>query len=116
MATIFRDHKSPTLAIGGISDHLHVLFALARVVTIAELVEAIKTDTSKWTKTKGQPFRNFHWQKGYGAFSVGQSEVIGVKQYIRDQKEHHRLISFQDEYREFLREFAVPFDERYVWD
>ena len=116
MATIFREHKSPTLAIGGISDHLHVLFALARVVTIAELVEAIKTDTSKWIKTKGQSFRNFHWQRGYGAFSVGRSEVSGVKQYIRDQKEHHQLITFQDEYREFLKEFAVPFDERYVWD
>ena len=116
MATIFREQKSPTLAVGGVSDHLHVLFSLARVISIAELVEAIKTSTSKWIKTKGQPFRNFHWQKGYGAFSVGQSELIGVRQYIRDQKEHHLRITFQDEYREFLNEFGVPFDERYMWD
>jgi REP element-mobilizing transposase RayT len=116
LATIFREQKSPTLAIGGVSDHLHVLFSLARVVTIAELVEEIKTNTSKWIKTKGQVFRNFHWQKGYGAFSVGRSEVGAVKQYIQSQKEHHRLVTFQDEYREFLKEFNVPFDERYVWD
>ena len=116
MATIFREQKSPTLAIGGVSDHLHVLFSLARVISIAEVVEAIKTSTSKWIKTKGQPFRNFHWQKGYGAFSVGRSEVGAVMQYIQDQKERHRQVTFQDEYREFLNEFGVPFDERYVWD
>ena len=116
MAAIFRELKSPTLAIGGVSDHLHVLFSLSRVVTIAELVEEIKTTTSKWIKTKGQVFRNFHWQKGYGAFSVGRSEVGAVRQYIQDQKEHHRRVTFQDEYREFLKEFGVPFDERYMWD
>lgn len=116
MATIFREQKSPTLAIGGVSDHLHVLFSLARMVTIAQLVEAIKTDTSKWIKTKGQIFRNFHWQKGYGAFSVGRSAVGAVKQYIQDQKEHHRRVTFQDEYSACLNEFGVPFDERYMWD
>ena len=116
LATIFRTQKSPTLAIGGVSDHLHVLFSLARVVTIAELVEEIKTSTSKWVKTRGQVFRNFHWQKGYGAFSVGRTEINTVKQYINNQKEHHRRVTFQEEYREFLKECGVPYDERYLWD
>jgi len=116
LATIFREQKSPTLAIGGVSDHLHVQFSLARVISIAELVEEIKTSTSKWIKTKGEVFRNFHWQKGYGAFSVGQSEVATVKQYINNQKEHHRLVTFQEEYRGFLKDCDMPYDERYVWD
>ena len=116
MATVFREQKSPTLTIGGTYDHLHILFSLARVVKIAELVEAIKISTSKWIKTKGKSFRNFHWQKGYGAFSVGQSDVERVKRYIRNQKEHHRLVTFQDEYRGYLKVCGIPYDERYVWD
>src|SRR5205809_3118441 len=72
MATIFRELKSPSLPINGPNDHVHVLFSLARSITVAELVEELKTSTSKWVKTKGVVFRNFHWQRGYGAFSIGQ--------------------------------------------
>ncbi len=70
LATIFRALKSPSLCIDGTADHVHVLFSLARVITIADLVEEAKTESSKWIKTKGREFRNFHWQKGYGAFSI----------------------------------------------
>src|SRR5258706_1589919 len=98
LATIFRELKSPSLAIDGISDHVHILFSLARVVTIADIVEEVKTNTSKWIKTKGREFRNFHWQRGYGAFSIGQSNVSSLKRYIRNQKKHHQRITFQDEY------------------
>jgi len=76
----------------------------------------VKTDTSKWIKTKSQSFKNFHWQKGYGAFSVGQSEVPVIKNYIQDQKEHHRWVTFQEEYRKYLKTYSIPYDERYVWD
>jgi putative transposase len=96
MASVFRGLKSPSLAINGTSDHMHALFALSRVISIAQLVEEVKTTSSKWIKTKGAKFRNFHWQNGYGAFSVGQSEVADVKRYIRFQKEHHRRVTFQD--------------------
>ncbi len=75
LATIFRALKSPSLCIDGTADHVHVLFSLARVITIADLVEEAKTESSKWIKTKGREFRNFHWQKGYGAFSIGQSNT-----------------------------------------
>ncbi|HEX6190503.1 MAG TPA: IS200/IS605 family transposase [Pyrinomonadaceae bacterium] len=116
MATVLRELKSPSLAINGTSDHVHVLFSLARVVTIADLVEELKTSTSKWIKTKGNEFRKFHWQRGYGAFSIGQSNVEILKRYIRNQKARHRRVTFQDEYRKFLSAYGIDYDERYVWD
>jgi putative transposase len=116
MATIFREHNSPSLIIDGTSDHLHMLFAVSRTITVADLVEEVKTGSSKWIKTKGREFKNFHWQKGYGAFSVAQSNVEVVKRYIQNQKQHHRRVTFQDEYRQFLKRYQVEFDERYVWD
>ena len=116
LATIFRALKSPSLCIDGTADHVHVLFSLARVITIADLVEEAKTESSKWIKTKGREFRNFHWQKGYGAFSIGQSNVASLKRYIHGQKQHHQRVSFQDEYRKFLKAYAIDYDERYVWD
>ena len=116
MAKIFRELKSPSLAIDGTRDHVHVLFSLARVIAIADVLEEVKTETSKWIKTKGPEFRNFHWQKGYGAFSIGQSQVEAVKRYILGQKEHHRRVTFQEEYRKFLKVYGINYDERYVWD
>ena len=116
LASIFKAMKSPALIINGTSDHVHTLFSLSRVVTIASLVEEVKTESSKWIKTKGREFRNFHWQSGYGAFSIGQSQLPTVKRYISRQKEHHRRVSFQDEYRKFLKLYEVDYDERYVWD
>jgi len=116
MATIFRELESPSLAIDGTHDHVHILFSLARVVTIADIVEEVKTSTSKWIKTKGKDFRKFHWQRGYGAFSIGQSNVATLKRYIRNQKQHHRHVTFQDEYRKFLKAYGIDYDERFVWD
>jgi len=116
IATIFHNHKSPSLAIDGTRDHLHMLFVLGRTITIADLVEEVKTVSSKWIKTKGREFRNFHWQKGYGAFSIGQSNVAALKRYIRGQKQHHRRVTFEDEYRNFLERYEIEFDERYVLD
>ncbi len=116
MATIFRELKSPSLTIDGTNDHVHILFSLGRVIRIADLVEEVKTETSKWIKTKGPEFSNFHWQRGYGAFSIGQSNVAALKRYIRSQKEHHQRVTFQDEYRKFLKSYGIECDERYVWD
>ena len=116
LATIFRALKSPSLCIDGTADHVHVLFSLARVTTIADLVEEAKTESSKWIKTKGREFRNFHWQKGYGAFSIGPSNVAALKRYIHGQKRDHQRVTFQDEYRKFLEAYTIEYDERYVWD
>ena len=116
VATILREHHSPSLIIDGTADHIHALFALGRTITVADLVEEVKTNSSKWIKTKGAEFKNFHWQKGYGAFSIGQSNVEQLKRYIRNQKQHHRRVTFEDEYRNFLKRYQVKFDERYIWD
>jgi len=116
LAKIFRELKSPSLAIDGTRDHLHILFSLGRMINVADLVEEVKTESSKWIKKKGPEFRNFHWQRGYGAFSIGQSNVATLNRYISNQKEHHRRITFQEEYRKFLKSYGIEYDERYVWD
>jgi REP element-mobilizing transposase RayT len=89
---------------------------LSRTITVAKLVENIKTSTSKWIKTQGANYRGFFWQSGYGAFSVSESQKDKVKRYIDRQEEHHRRWTFQDEYRELCAKHEVEIDERYVWD
>jgi REP element-mobilizing transposase RayT len=116
MAKIFRELRSPTLTIGGTEDHLHILFSLARTIEVAELIEKVKMKTSKWIKTKGEEFEHFYWQRGYGAFSIGQSQVETLKRYIARQRIHHQRVTFQDEYRKFLKSYGIDYDERYVWD
>jgi REP-associated tyrosine transposase len=113
---ILRNLDSPLLCTGGTADHVHILLRLGRKMDIATLVEAIKTGSSKWIKTKGSEYRQFYWQAGYGAFSVAQSGIEAVKRYIANQKKHHRKKTFQEEYREFLHKYEIDYDERYVWD
>ena len=79
-------------------------------------MEELKSHSSKWIKTKGNEFKNFYWQDGYGAFSVNPSEVEIVINYIANQKEHHSKKTFQDEYKAVLKKYEVSYDERYVWD
>lgn len=102
--------------IGGYSDHIHILCLLSKKVTLIKLVEEIKSNSSKWVKTKDESLKNFYWQNGYGAFSVNPSEVDIVIAYIANQHEHHKKITFQDEYRAFLKKYKVEFDEKYVWE
>ena len=116
LATVFHSVDSPTLTIGGTEDHVHVLFRLGRKISLAGVVEEIKTSSSKWIKTKGPTYKSFHWQNGYGAFSIGQSGVEGLKKYIASQKEHHRRKTFQEEMRAFLGKYRIEFDEKHVWD
>jgi len=116
MVTIFQGCKSPSLLVGGTRDHIHALFVLSRTWALADIVEEVKTNSSKWIKTQGREFHQFHWQSGYGAFSIGQSQVQQVKTYIVNQKEHHRRRSFQDELRALLKKYEMVYDERYVWD
>jgi putative transposase len=105
-----------SLIVGGVADHIHCLFVLGRTISISEAIGQIKTPTSVWiNQTRGLP-GHFNWQAGYGAFSVSQSNVEAVKEYIRNQHEHHKRQSFQDELREWLRRYEIEWDERYVWD
>jgi putative transposase len=105
-----------SLIVGGIADHVHMLFQLGRTIAIADAVGKIKSTSSAWVnQTRGLP-EPFHWQGGYAVFSVSQSNVEAVREYIRNQLEHHKTLSFQDEVREWLRRYGIKWDERYVWD
>ena len=97
-------------------DHAHVLFVMSRTETLSSVVGQLKKSTNDWLRARGPQFLNFYWQGGYGAFSVSQSAVNEVREYIRQQRQHHQRVSFQDEFRAFLRRHEVVYDERYVWD
>jgi len=116
LAGVLNNLACISIQTGGFVDHVHLFFGLPRTRTIAQVVETVKTSSSKWIKGKGIEYSDFHWQSGYGAFSVSQSGADAVVTYIRNQDEHHRKVSFQDEYRRFLKRYRVPYDERYVWD
>jgi REP element-mobilizing transposase RayT len=116
LATICRTLGCPAHGVGGTADHVHIVCSLARTVTIADALREIKADSSKWIKRKGARYAEFAWQNGYGAFSIGQSKLDDLKGYIAGQKEHHRELTFQEEFRRLLRRYKVAFDERYVWD
>lgn len=116
MTSIFTSLGSYVHKIGGIEDHIHIFCTLPRTLSISDLLEESKKHSSKWIKTKGQPYHDFSWQKGFGALSVSASQNDILVSYISNQKNHHKKQSFQDEYREFLRLYNIPYDEKYVWD
>lgn len=103
-------------SVGGHVDHVHLLVGLSRTITIAKLVETVKTETSKWAKTATGGTSLFTWQAGYGVFSVSHSKRDEVDRYIRDQAEHHAKRSFQEEFRAICDRHNIEIDERYVWD
>jgi putative transposase len=105
-----------SLIVGGVADHVHTLFCLGRTITIVEAVGKIKSTSSLWVNQTCSFSSPFHWQAGYGAFSVSQSNVEAVREYVRRQPEHHAKQSFQDEFRAWLRRYEIEWDERYVWD
>ena len=111
---ILANHQSPSVATNSVKDHMHILLALSKNYSVSKIVEEIKTDSSRWMKEQG--IRGFRWQNGYGAFSIGQSQVTAVKKYISRQEQHHRTMSFQEEFQKFLERYQVQYDERYVWD
>ncbi len=116
LAAVLNNTDCPSLRVGGVEDHVHLIFGLSRTRTVAQTVEAVKTSSSKWIKTKGSTFKGFHWQGGYGAFSVSQSNADAVSRYIQNQLEHHKRTTFQAEFLELLKRHNIAYDERYVWD
>jgi putative transposase len=104
------------LRIGGYSDHIHILCMLSKKIALVTLIEELKKSSSKWIKTKDKFYKNFYWQNGYGAFSVNPAQTDVVMDYIANQDLHHSKITFQQEYKAFLKKYKIEFDERYVWD
>jgi REP element-mobilizing transposase RayT len=101
---------------GGVADHVHLAMRLSRTITIAQLIEKLKTTSSKWLKTQNRELSRFSWQRGYACFSVGPQQLDKLCEYIDDQEEHHRARSFKQELRSFLKKYGVKFDDAYVWD
>jgi putative transposase len=116
MAATLNNMDCPCLIVGGVEDHVHILCRLGRTITIADVVRDIKRASTGMLADRGEALMGFHWQNGYGAFSISPAHVEALTAYIRNQEEHHRKESFQDEYRRLLRKYGMEFDERYVWD
>jgi len=112
---ILRELRASPIAIGGTNDHVHLLVRLPADLAVADCMRVVKTNTSRWAKERWPERPRFSWQGGYGAFSVSESRRAAVIHYIESQEEHHRRISFQDEFLKLLRNHGVEFDERYVW-
>ena len=104
------------IQIGGMEDHVHILARFGRTVTQAEWVKELKRVSNAWLKERGCDYADFEWQGGYADFSVSQSNLEPVKQYIAGQEEHHRKVGFQDELRTLLKRHEIEWDEKYVWD
>lgn len=116
LATVLKNQDCPAVKVGGTSDHVHLLFRLSKNLALAKVVEEVKTSSSKWIKAHERGLGGFHWQSGYGGFSVSPPDVEDVAGYIERQEGHHSAVSFQDEYRKFLARYDVEYDERYLWD
>lgn len=110
---IIENNGARMIIAAGTADHIHLLISLGKA-EISVLVGDIKRETSKWMKVKGVD--GFYWQSGYGAFSIGQSQVEQVSEYIRNQKAHHNVHDFQTEFRTLCAKYDVNLDERYCWD
>jgi len=109
---VCKAHDCAPIQVGGHLDHVHILCLLSKRMTIADLLEEVKTDSSKWMKKRAAELKNFYWQDGYGAFSVNPREVDMVTEYIQNQREHHSTKTFKDEYLAFLKKYKVEYDER----
>lgn len=113
---IARDIGGKALIINGTADHVHVLMRTPTTRSSADVVRLLKANSSKWIHKKWPEMRKFAWQSGYGAFSVSESAVESVRSYIAHQQEHHKRVSFQDEFRAFLRKNNIVVDETYLWN
>ena len=113
---IGREQEFPVLASGGMADHLHLLVSLSPMGSVSKTIQAIKGSSSKWINDCFYPKqRQFKWQSGYGAFSVGRSGINKLTSYIKNQKTHHKRMTFKEEYRKLLKKYGVSWDEKYVW-
>jgi len=108
--------ECPPIVVGGVEDHVHLLCRFGRTVAQADWVKEMKRVSNLWLQQQAPAFADFKWQGGYADFSVSSSNLDQVRQYIENQEEHHRKLTFQDELRALLRRHNIEWDERYVWD
>ena len=113
---ITKKRKHVLLAAGGIEDHIHLLVGFHQTGSVSDYVRDVKSNSTSWIKKNFQELTGFAWQTKYGAFSVSQSNVDDVKQYIQRQEEHHKKISYQEEFLMLLKKHGIPFDRKFVWE
>ena len=116
LAAILHRLGASDVLVGGAVDHVHILSALPKTVAATTVVQRVKQDSSKQIKTFGRAYGDFCWQRGYGLFAVSPTAIRAVRSYIGKQEEHHRTVSFQEEFLAILRKAGATWDERYVWD
>jgi len=108
-----KNHK--VISIGGMEDHVHILFGLRPNQALSELVKDVKINSTKWLNNEVFTFGKFAWQEGYGAFSYGKSQLPDVIHYIENQEKHHKKQTLQEEYKTFLDSFGVEYDDKYIF-
>jgi putative transposase len=116
MAGIVRGQHGLALEIGGMPDHVHLVIRIGPDLSVSEIVRLVKANSSKWVNERFAGAGRFAWQRGYGAFTVSFSQLDATRRYVRDQEEHHRTRTFQEEFVEFLKRHGIEFDERHLWD
>ena len=115
IGSIIKDNDSIPILINGVEDHVHILCVMSKNITLAKLVEKVKRHSSRWIKTKDIHYSKFAWQGGYGGFSISPSLHDKTKQYIQNQEQHHKKMTFREEYLLFLKEYGIDYDEDYLW-
>jgi len=113
---IIREDKGKLLKIGGILNHVHILARFSASISVSEMMRRIKGSSSKWVNESSRSTQHFSWQRGYGAFSVSESAVENVISYIGNQNEHHKKITFEEEFLLLLQKHKISYDEKYIWD
>lgn len=113
--TIIQNHGHKVLVIGGMPDHIHILFGFRPTQALSELMQMIKRDSSEWINDEKFVMGKFSWQEGYGAFSYSKSHIDQVARYIANQEIHHKKKTFLEEYKEILTDFGLEYDERYIF-
>jgi REP element-mobilizing transposase RayT len=113
---IVRSERGILLDVGGMPDHVHLVARLRADVALADLVRLVKANSSKWANERRDLTDGFAWQTGYGAFTVSQSQLPTVRQYVQTQERHHRRKTFQEEFVALLKKHGIEYDERYLWE
>ena len=115
IGNLINENNCKTIIVNGVEDHVHCFFGIKPVMSVSELMKAVKAKSSKYINDHQLTPERFEWQEGYGVFSYGQSQVDRVYKYIQNQEEHHKKQTFRNEYVELLKKFQVPYDEQYIF-
>jgi REP element-mobilizing transposase RayT len=115
ITTTIQKHGHKVLSIGGMPDHIHILFGFRPTQALSNLMQEVKRDSSEWINKEKLVIGRFSWQEGYGAFSYSKSHISQVANYIEHQSEHHKKKSFMEEYKKILRDFGIQYDEQYIF-